>query len=130
MGVVFCWNLPRDSTAPGQGRWHVREAAANHIEAVDAELVVSELITNAWKHGRGTDPISLRIEVREEGLHLEVCGASDGEPVRAAGDSGSATGESATSGRGLLLIDGLAERWGYERTGDVLCVWADIPRRR
>lgn len=121
MGVSYTWELPRDSTAAAQARWHVREVATSAIEAADAELVVTELITNAWKHGRGEDPIRLRIEIREEFLHLEVCGQAISDPTPRKGDDDSEAG-----GRGLLLIEGLVDRWGYERDGDVLCVWADV----
>lgn len=121
MSVTFTWTLPHDSTAPAQGRWHVREIASNDIEAVDAELVVTELITNAWKHGVGE--ITLSVEVAEEILHIEVCGASGGDPKASTVDDAVEA-----SGRGLLMIEGLAERWGFDRRGEVVCVWADVPR--
>lgn len=122
MSVTYTWDLPRDSTAPAQGRWFVREAASNQIEAVDAELVVTELITNAWKHGTGTGPITLTVEIRDDSLRLEVCGEAPGEPVRAP-----TTTDSEPDGRGMLMIEGLTDRWGYERTGNVVCVWAELP---
>jgi len=115
----YTWQLPRDSTAPGQARWHMRELFANDREAVDAELVVSELVTNAWKHGHGEGPITLNAQLRNGGVRLEVCGAANGEP-RVETDSDS------SSGRGLLLIDGLAQAWGHERRGELVCVWAEI----
>lgn len=122
MSITYTWELPRDSTAPGQGRWRVREVAADKTEAIDAELVVTELITNAWKHGCGGDPITLRVEVRDDSLHLEVCGEAEGDPIRGAGDA-----EVGPGGRGLLMIDELADRWGFDRTGNTVCVWADLP---
>jgi anti-sigma regulatory factor (Ser/Thr protein kinase) len=122
MSVTFTWELPRDSTAPAQGRWHVRDVTSNDREAVDAELVVTELITNAWKHGSGDQPITLRVEVRDDALRLEVCGESASDPVRSPQNAGSDSG-----GRGLMMIDGLTDQWGYERKGSVLCVWADLP---
>lgn len=121
MSVTYTWELPRNSTAPAQGRWHVREVASNDREAVDAELVVTELITNAWKHGAGDLPITLRVEVRDDALRVEVCGESAHDPIRATSDDGSES-----SGRGLMMIDGLADSWGYERNGSNLCVWASL----
>ena len=121
MSVTFTWSLPHDSTAPAQGRWRVRELASNDIEAVDAELVVTELITNAWKHGVGE--ITLRVEVAEEVLHIEVCSTADGDPRASTADEAAEA-----SGRGLLMIEGLAERWGFDRRGEIVCVWADVPR--
>lgn len=122
MSATFTWELPRDSTAPAQGRWYVREFASNDTEAVDAELVVTELITNAWKHGRGKAPITLRVEVGDAALRIEVCGEAAGDPIRTIDGA-----DSDPSGRGLLMIDGLATGWGFERHGDTVCVWADVP---
>lgn len=121
MSVTYSWQLPRDSTAPAQARWHLRELATSEIEAVDAELVVTELVTNAWKHGRGLGAISLRVDVRHDCLHIEVCGDAVGMPELILADDASTS-----DGRGLLLIDGLARDWGFERRNDALCVWADV----
>lgn len=119
MPLTFTWDLPHDSTAPGQGRWHMREMLANNTEAIDAELVVTELITNAWKHGTGTGVITLRADLFDDHLRIEVCGeASDDPTVR--------TDPEESGGRGLLLIEGLATGWGFHRDGDLLCVWAEI----
>ena len=120
--TTYTWELPRDATAPGAGRWYLREVAASDREAVDAELVVSELITNAWQHGYGNEPITLRVDIREDALHIEVCGHTTGIPVIQP-----ATDRDAISGRGLLLIEELVQAWGYERSGEMLCVWADVP---
>ena len=122
MSVTYTWEVPRDSTAPAQGRWHVRGVTSNDREAGDAELVVTELITNAWKHGSGDGPITLRVEVRDDAMRLEVCGESASDPVSSQQTAGSDSG-----GRGLMMIDGLADSWGYERNGSNLCVWADLP---
>ena len=125
LSVTFTWTLPHDSRAPAQGRWHLRELASNAIEAADAELVVTELITNAWKHGYGE--ITLRVEVAEEVMHIEVCSASDDDP-RATTLGGASEDAVEADGRGLLLIEGLAKRWGFDRRGSVVCVWADVSR--
>lgn len=124
MSVSYTWQLPCDSTAAAQGRWHVRELAATDIDAIDAELVVSELITNAWKHGTGEGGIVLQVELRDEGMHIDVCSNAHGTPRVDASEN-----PVDASGRGLLLIEELAQRWGYERRGDSLCVWADVPHR-
>lgn len=124
VSVAYTWHLPADSTAPAQGRWHVRGLSSSDVDAIDAELVVSELITNAWKHGSGAGDITLQVEVRDDCLHIDVCGITHGTPLIDDVDSGIDA-----SGRGLLLIEELASRWGYERRGDVMCVWADVPYR-
>ncbi|MET8112093.1 ATP-binding protein [Streptomyces prasinus] len=77
----------------------------------DAELVLSELVTNALRvpvpHDR---QIGVRIvrSAAEGVLRLEVSDAGGGRPeVRE-------PGEDETGGRGLLLVAALAHRWGYE----------------
>lgn len=117
MSVKYSWELPADSTAPGQGRWHMRELLSADTEAIDAELVVTELITNAWRHGRG--PITFQAEMRDNGIVVRVCSDSDDDP-HVETDAGGA------GGRGLLLIGELTRSWGFEREGDRLCVWAEV----
>ncbi len=95
------------------------------------EQIVAELANNAVLHGRVpgrdfrltlalTDTCCLRIEVtdaRADRLPLPPRSASE-LPAR-----------EAESGRGLLLVEVLADRWGVE-PGPVPCktVWAEIDR--
>ncbi|WP_432001333.1 ATP-binding protein [Streptomyces sioyaensis] len=89
-------------------------------------LLVAELAVNALLHGRVpgrsfrltlavVPPATLRIEVTDT--------RGDRLPARLPGDGGSL----AESGRGLLLVAELADRWGVEE-GPVPCktVWAEL----
>ncbi|KUO21056.1 ATP-binding protein [Streptomyces dysideae] len=77
----------------------------------DAELVLSELVTNALRVGVPSDrQVGVRItRSAEEGLlRLEVSDAGGGRPeVKEPGDD-------EACGRGLLLVEALAHRWGFE----------------
>lgn len=77
----------------------------------DAELVFSELVTNAMRVPVPSDrQVGVRIarSVTDGLLRLEVSDAGGGRPeVRE-------PGEDETGGRGLLLVAALAHRWGYE----------------
>ncbi|MFJ5178861.1 ATP-binding protein [Streptomyces griseoviridis] len=90
-----------------------------------AELVLSELVTNALRVRVPSDrQVGVRIaRSLEDGLlRLEVCDAGSGRPeVRARGDE-------ETGGRGLLLVEALAHRWGgEERTAGIgKTVWAEL----
>ncbi|KAB1144465.1 ATP-binding protein [Streptomyces luteolifulvus] len=90
-----------------------------------AELVLSELVTNALRVRVPSDrQVGVRIaRSLEDGLlRLEVSDAGSGRPeVRAPGDE-------ETGGRGLLLVEALAHRWGVEeRTGGIgKTVWAEL----
>lgn len=87
-------------------------------------LLVSELVTNAVVHtGR---PAVLRLAVRERrasrrlAVRLEVADTSNREPRRR-----QAAGED-TDGRGLELVEVLADRWGWQREGSGKRVWCEL----
>lgn len=73
-----------------------------------AVLVASELVTNAVVHTQG--PLRLRLESRQERLHLAVY---DQVPrlLRLAGEPGDLETE---GGRGLLIVDQLVSGWGVQ----------------
>ncbi|MFP5257199.1 MAG: ATP-binding protein [Acidimicrobiia bacterium] len=93
-------------------------------EATDALLLVaSELITNAVRHGDGE--VELRVIVEPECVRLEVL--DGGHAAVTAPTENPAP--SALGGRGLLLVQGVADRWGseFETDGRTL-VWAEVAR--
>ncbi|MFG2293961.1 ATP-binding protein [Streptomyces sp. NPDC048603] len=83
-------------------------------------LLISELVTNAVVH-TGC-PAVLRVLFGGPGVRVEVADASDRPPAprHAAGDD--------TGGRGLELVDGLADRWGWQREGAGKRIWCEIDR--
>ena len=91
-------------------------------EVVDAaELVVTELLTNALLHG--APPVRLVVTVDELGerARVEVHDSSRAMPVRPRPSSESMTG------RGLALVDAVSEDWGVVRVDDGgKAVWAEL----
>lgn len=83
-------------------------------------LLISELVTNAVVH-TGC-PAVLRMLLGGPGVRVEVADVSDRAPARrqAAGDD--------TGGRGLELVDGLADRWGWQREGAGKRIWCEVDR--
>lgn len=75
----------------------------------EAELVVSELVTNAVRFG-GANPISLSLRNLREVLLVEVCDSSSRPPTLSSADS------SAEGGRGLVLVNALSKEWSYSFT--------------
>jgi len=71
----------------------------------DLELVVSELVTNAFDHGRGT----IHLELAHDGDELHGSVTDDGHgfayETRTVGDN-------ELRGRGLSIVDALVTRWG------------------
>ncbi|MDX3645689.1 ATP-binding protein [Streptomyces sp. MB09-02B] len=97
----------------------------------DVCLVVSELVTNALRHGLPANngarpaqdpPVRLHLMRWTERLVCAVRDPSHDSPV--AGDS---EDFSAESGRGLFLVDSFADSWGWHPLGGALSgkvVWA------
>ncbi|MBJ3809429.1 ATP-binding protein [Streptomyces flavofungini] len=72
-------------------------------------LAVSELVTNAVRHGKGD--VDLRLSISRNELLIEV---TDGNPNPAEMNT---SGTDEESGRGLLLVDALARKWGVTPDG-------------
>lgn len=90
-----------------------------------AELVLSELVTNAMRVRVPTDRqvgVAFHYDPEAGLLRLEVSDAGTGRPqVRSPGND-------ETCGRGLLLVDALSDRWGvFDREfGIGKTVWAEF----
>ena len=96
------WQLPADPAALGRARELVRKTLAAWglgEQAELAELVVTELATNALRHGTG--PIDIRLSYSGSDLRTEVHDHGTGRPVRRQ------TTADDEQGRGLELLDGL-----------------------
>ena len=101
----------REPTEVGRAREETRKALfgwglGEYAEV--AELIVSEYVTNALRHGEG--PIRVRISFDGGHLRIEVHDDGAGRPVRRP-----VTAED-ESGRGLELVDGLLALQGGQRT--------------
>ncbi|MFI9649160.1 ATP-binding protein [Streptomyces sp. NPDC052040] len=87
-----------------------------------AEVVISELVTNAVRHA-GTGPVSLTMQVVGPFLRIEVYDTSPRLPRPDIPDADS------ESGRGLLLVAALTDRHGAEPTANGKRCWAEIDLR-
>lgn len=83
-----------------------------------AELILSELITNAIRYG--TPPIRVRL-LRDRTL---ICEVSDGSSTSPHLRYAATTDE---GGRGLFLVAQYAERWGTRYTDRGKVIWAELP---
>jgi anti-sigma regulatory factor (Ser/Thr protein kinase) len=117
---VATWDVPEDLSEVA----HVRDLATSQLadwdleeSAFTTELIVSELVTNAIRYGKG--PVRLRL-IRQDTLTCEVSDGSNTAPhLRRARmfDEG---------GRGLLIVAQLAERWGTRQRLDGKTIWAEL----
>lgn len=88
--------------------------------AGDAALLLSELATNAILHARS--PFTVIVRYDGDCLRVEVGDGSRAEPRMRVVDAGDAPG-----GRGLMLIDSVARRWGILPTARGKRVWFELP---
>src|SRR3954469_799372 len=86
----------------------------------DAELVVTELVTNALLHG--APPVVLRISPVGSGVRIEVEDTGREMPIRMRDNV------EAMTGRGLSLVSRVTRGWGVEPAGDGQgkVVWAEV----
>ncbi|MGW7056120.1 ATP-binding protein [Streptomyces sp. NPDC054887] len=109
-----------------------RQLARRHLEGVceDALLVVTELLSNAVRHGEPPWRASIwffgarsgrcyvRLEVEDAGPGIDV------DRVRAHWRHPSFTLDG--GGRGLFLVDGIARSWGDRPSRGGHTVWAEL----
>ncbi|HUR74761.1 MAG TPA: ATP-binding protein [Sporichthya sp.] len=84
-----------------------------------APLLVSVLVTNALRYG--AQPMRMVARNTGSSLRVEVHDARGGEPPRlrrAAPES--------TNGRGMMIVDALAARWGWSEIGGDKQVWFEL----
>ncbi|MFF4488075.1 SpoIIE family protein phosphatase [Streptomyces sp. NPDC001544] len=118
---VATWDIPADPALVAP----IRKQVVEQLEhwslselAFTAELVVSELVTNAIRYG--ARPIRLRLIQDATTLICEVSDTSHTAPhLRRAKtfDEG---------GRGLLLVAQLTQRWGSRHTAEGKTIWAEL----
>jgi hypothetical protein len=83
-------------------------------------LLVSELIVNAVLHAE-TSAV-LRMRLNEDCLRVEVRDGSTRRLCRREYEP------NATAGRGLMILDAIADSWGVERAGEGKTVWFELTR--
>ncbi|MGW7003056.1 SpoIIE family protein phosphatase [Streptomyces sp. NPDC054933] len=116
---IATWDVPADPALVSD----VRRAATRQLTdwgldetAFVAELLLSELVTNAIRYGTG--PIQVRL-LHDRSLICEVSDASSTAPhlrQAATTDEG---------GRGLFLVAQLTQAWGTRYTANGKIIWAE-----
>ncbi|KAB2340616.1 ATP-binding SpoIIE family protein phosphatase [Actinomadura rudentiformis] len=105
--TLACWAAPRSS----------KPALTDNL--IDtAVLLTSEIVTNAVRHAHG--PINLSLRHSERELTIQVSDRSTQLPhVRVAGPDDE-------SGRGLYLVEALADDWGSHPRNDGKTIWCTL----
>lgn len=89
----------------------------------DAVLVMSELLSNSLRHAHPLPSGLLRVSWIFSEIEVEVAVSDGGAPTepRAGHQTLSSLG-----GRGLGIVEYLAERWGVRYEGELTTVWAIV----
>jgi serine phosphatase RsbU (regulator of sigma subunit)/anti-sigma regulatory factor (Ser/Thr protein kinase) len=114
------WKLPSELTSAHRARTLIRRpmkrwGLAELIPA--AELLASELVTNAVRYAQGQ--IGLRL-ILEGGLYIEVTDESAALPRLRHPD------DDEERGRGLQVVSQVAQRWGARRAVQGKVVWCEL----
>ena len=120
--------LPNGSRAPGAARLvidHCLTGLVSQRVLPDAELLVSEVVTNSMRHGElgDGDTVVVRVYLAAETVRLEIENPGTAGVV-AARPPGRRLRQ---DGFGLELVDRLAARWGVNRAGGT-SVWFEMGR--
>jgi CheY-like chemotaxis protein/anti-sigma regulatory factor (Ser/Thr protein kinase) len=107
--------------AAGDARRFVRTQLAVDDEVLSAiELLVSELVTNAVLHASTAPRLAIRLT--RSTVRVEVYDDDPKIPEPLPLDS------ERIGGRGLYIVDAMAQRWGAEPSGDGKVVWFELAR--
>jgi anti-sigma regulatory factor (Ser/Thr protein kinase) len=127
-GMLAEMALPTGSSAPGAARMVITHCltglVSRHI-LLDAQLLVSEVVTNSLRHGELSDgdTVLVRVYVAAESVRLEIVNRGTAGVVTARHPDH----ESDSGGFGLDLVDRLTASWGVKRNGGTN-VWFEMGR--
>ncbi|MBV9314383.1 MAG: ATP-binding protein [Pseudonocardia sp.] len=117
-------DLPSHDTAPSAARLFVRESCKVWLVPMAlqevAELVSSELVSNAVEHARSSSQLTLTLT--RSALRVSVRDFRPGPIPRTR-----PINIDACRGRGLQLVATLAQAWGVEPHSDGKTIWASLP---
>jgi len=127
--MLFNLQLPGGVGAPMRARHALQQRLVDVVDEpllTDLALLVSEVVTNAVRHGGGGESgqVGIRIEMEDDVMTVFVTDPGEGfdvprKPVPRLPRSG---------GLGLFLLDQLSTRWGVERVDDGTRVWFRLKR--
>jgi anti-sigma regulatory factor (Ser/Thr protein kinase) len=104
-------------------QWAAEVLAAAPDECVeDAMLTVTELVSNVYQHATMPCYVRLAAHPAEAVVRIEV---DDGETDRMPVLGTSRLGP--FRGRGLVIVDNVAQRWGITKLEWGKTVWVDLP---
>lgn len=128
--IAYAFAVPFAPSSVSRARAELREwlrDASGDVSLIDdATLVLSELVTNAIRHARPTVANDIRVQMQLAGhtLHVAVTdGGANTVPQAASG------AHISPAGRGLFIVDRVADQWWWEPSGHGRTVHAVLQRQ-
>jgi anti-sigma regulatory factor (Ser/Thr protein kinase) len=124
MPMTSCYTLPCDTAAPQRARaWAQGQLGSASVGVADplmhdTLLCISELVTNAVQ--ASCDHVSLDLIVDRDRVRIVVTDNGCGWPTMHRPEAED------PHGRGLMIIDAIAQSWGIEPSGVHKAVWAEL----
>jgi anti-sigma regulatory factor (Ser/Thr protein kinase) len=101
-GLLRAWDIP------------------HHCE--DATLLVTELVANVVDHVGGEEDLTLELSISDDWLRIAVVDGSSIRPVV------QELSQDRPRGRGLRIVEAIADRWGADDHNGGKRVWFDLRR--
>jgi anti-sigma regulatory factor (Ser/Thr protein kinase)/anti-anti-sigma regulatory factor len=124
------WRFDVDPHAPGHARARVRELCRRwgldgEVREA-AEIVITELVTNAVEHA--TSPSVVEVERHGDAFRMAVRDYDTGTTGHDVPEATSwhAPPTSSPRGRGLAMVAAVSHAWGVQRHPDGKTVWAEM----
>lgn len=122
--LLVSLRLPAAATAVPTARHALRAALAGRRAGMPLdtlELLLSELVTNAVRHSPTGRTFAVAVMLREGAVRIAVVDAESRAP-----EPGDAVDLLDEHGRGLLLVEAMAEEWGSYPVPEGKVVWCDV----
>jgi anti-sigma regulatory factor (Ser/Thr protein kinase) len=126
---AWCVSVPHDPVGAGVARNRLSRELAGAVRPellADAVAIIAELVGNAIRHASPLPGDVIRIAWRLRYAPAAVVtitvtdGGADAVPAVRCHDPDS------VGGRGLAIVEALADLWGFERDGLGQSVWAEV----
>ncbi|HKC29015.1 MAG TPA: ATP-binding protein [Jatrophihabitans sp.] len=122
------WRASADIPATVHGPRAARAFVAAMLDAwslralgYQAQLIASELVTNAYQHAPGTDSFELQLAL-DDGTHLRIA-LADGSAIK---PTIAELDRERPAGRGLRIVQAVSAQWGTEEHQGGKRVWAEL----
>lgn len=112
--------VPASVPAARHAALHLMRAWGVPQDTDDAALLVTELVANVVDHVGGATSLTLELVVSDGWLRVAVVDSSATRPEMGDRDRDS------IRGRGLLLVQAIADRWGTEEHRGGKRVWFEL----